>query len=150
VHRGALTGQGDVVDGQAVRLDQAPVAADIVAGLKGEHVPPDDAARGNVSQDTVPPHPGRVRHQRLKRLRRLLGRVLLEEPDRAVEQDHGQDGDGQFQAPGIPGRLDQVGGQGDDRGTQEHEREQVGELRQHLPHDGRPLGRTQFIGAERG
>jgi hypothetical protein len=88
VHRCALTGEGDVVDGQIVRLDQAPVAADIVARFEDEHVPPDNAARGNVGQGAVPPHPGRVRYQRLERFGCLLGRVLLEEPDRAVQIQH--------------------------------------------------------------
>jgi hypothetical protein len=94
---------GTAAAGQAVGLDQAPIAADIVAGFEDEHVTPDNAARGNVGQGAVPPHSGRVRHQGLERFGCLLGRVLLEEPDRAVEQDHRQDGDGQLQAPGIPG-----------------------------------------------
>ena len=149
VHRGALAGEGDVVDGQVVRLDQASVAADIVARLKDEYVTPDDAASGNVGQGAFSPHSGRVRHQRLERLGGLLGRVLLKEPDRAVEHDHRQDGHRQLQAPGIAGRLDQIGRERDDRGAQQHEREQVGELLEHLPDKRGSLGGAQLVGSER-
>src|ERR1700735_5319274 len=44
-------------------------------------------AGGMLGRAPPPPHSGRVRHQRLERLGGLLGRVLLEEPDRPVEYD---------------------------------------------------------------
>lgn len=117
-----------VVDGDLVRLDQAAVGRHRVPGLQEYDITGNQIARGQVPRYSVPEHPAGVRHHRLQGLRRPLGGVLLGEADAGVQQHHAEDGQRQLKCGRIPGLFQPVCEEGDRRGDEQHDGEEVGEL----------------------
>ena len=92
-HRVRLAGEGYVDGRHLILTDHAGIGADAVALLEDDDVAGDQVGRRNDGHLTVAHDLGVGRHQLLQGLRRLLGPVLLEEADDAVEQHHTDDRD---------------------------------------------------------
>ena len=106
-----FTGQGRLVDAQRGRLHETQVGGDDVALLEEEDVARHDIPGGHELRLVVPDDARLRAGHALERIHGLLGPVLLDEADDAVEDDDGQD-DGR-----VLGVADE---RGDHRCHQEH------------------------------
>jgi len=118
-HRLGLPGQGRLVDPQRPRLDQAQVSRDHVPGCEQDDVTRHQLRRGDLADPAGSQDPDAWRGHRLERGHRLLGAVLLDEADQAVEPHNGEDDHGVLQV---------TNDRGHDPGQQQDHDHRVGEL----------------------
>jgi hypothetical protein len=104
-HRLALSGQGRVVHGELVGLDDPGVGGDRVAGFEHQHVAGHELHDRDLAPFAVAHDPAHVGHQGTQRFRGAFGGVLLREPDDRVEDDDAQDGERQLAIADIARRA---------------------------------------------
>ncbi len=138
LHRHRFAGQGRFVHPQVVELQPAQIGRQAVARSDLHHIAGHQIGRVDLLQPTVAQHLGVRRQQVADGLQRLFGLALLQHTDGHVEQHHRQDD------TGVQPVTDQ---RGDTRRGQQHQDQQVVELRQHAPPQTRTLGHLQPVGA---
>ena len=114
-----LAGQRSLVDSEGGRFGEPHVGRNDVAGLETDDITGHQLAGRNLCNLTTPHDAsGRARHL-LERGHRLLGAVVLDEPDHAVEQHDGENDEGV---------LEVADERCDDRRDHEHDDHRVREL----------------------
>ena len=119
-HRHALAGQRGLLDPQVDRLDEAHVGGHVVAGLQQDHVAGHQLARGHHPGGAVAHHPRLGGGHLLQGRERLLGLGFLHHADDGVQDD---DEDDRSRVHPLAEH------EGDDRGRDQDDDEEVLELR---------------------